>query len=322
MTRKPKKKTKPVDPDKFQVINKNYVIVRLNLDVVLYTEKEFYEIPEAVLFAYEKFLATCPADQVKWYATENMTHHKELTPRALNMLRDWLKPGAPKRDILHLEIKDGDIYGVAAGYSFWAMSNEEGSDGYGFDANLVRCTFPVTGEPGKAIDLLEFTIDLCNHFPFQSGHAGYVLETTSYDREASETAAWEIAMRHPGLDISNPITDSLAVMQEAIKGVNWLTILSNDFVDRLGGQATLRNNLPETIELLTVSGGVIIKAGSEPQVGDIEKGDLLPEYKTVYDVVSPLQESIIDRYGSLDLPGGGHREKTQAWLKRFEYNHE
>ena len=124
-------------------------------------------------------------------------------------------------------------------------------------------------------------------------------------------------MQHPGLDISNVITDSVALQQEAIKGVNWLTVLSEEFADRIGGRAALTEALPHPIEVIPVKAGLILKAGPEPGAGDLDSGDILPEYRAVYQIVSPLQEPLLGRYGSFTLPGGRHRELTQAWLERF-----
>jgi hypothetical protein len=124
-------------------------------------------------------------------------------------------------------------------------------------------------------------------------------------------------MQHPGLDISNPITDSLALRRDAIKGVNWLTILGSEFAGRLGGVDSLRKQLPDTVGILPVAGGVILQAGPAPRWGHINRGDILPNYRAVYRIVAPLQDPIVDRYTAFSLPGGDHREKTKAWLRRF-----
>jgi len=304
-------------PPEFTVLQGDVRIVSFCCDVVLYTENDLSSIRDAVLYIYEKFLAACPPGIPRWYATENMTRNKPCTPRALNMLRGWLKPGAPARKVINIQLTDGTRFDDASEYSFWVYGEEPGEMTYGVYANVIRCAFPGRWAVDMPEELLAFTVDVCEHFPFQSGHAGFVLEINEYYRGASHTAAWRLSVQHPGLDISNPITDSLALKRDAIKGVNWLTILGNDFATRLGGVDSLRQQLPDSVGILPVAGGVILQAGPAPRWGHINRGDILPDYRAVYKIVAPLQDPIVDRYTAFSLPGGDHRDKTKAWLRRF-----
>jgi len=306
-----------VDPRSFDVTEGELKIVSLTCDVVLYTSHDLSAISSEVVYVYERFLLACPPESLKWYSTENMSRHKTCTPRALNMLRGWLRPGAPHREIINIHLKDGVSYADAATYSFWVWGSEKGEARHGIDSNSIRCTFPVQWAVDKPGEFRDFAIDLCNHFPFQSGHGGYALETTHYRQEPGDIAAWKLSTQHPGLDIARPIVDRVALQREGIKGVNWLTMLCDEFVDRIGGATTLREQLPDSVRLIPVTGGLVFQAGQEPKAGHVNRNDRLPDYKAVYKVVAPLQQPIIDRYGALDLPGGDHREKTQAWLRRF-----
>jgi hypothetical protein len=314
----------PVDPEnssldlsRFTVTKRDVRVVSFCCDIVLYTNKDLCSEPDAVLYIYEKFLAACPPGVPRWFATENMTRHKPCTVRALNMLRGWLKPDAPPRKIVNIHLTDGLQLDDASEYSFWVYGEERGEMTYGQYANVIRCAFPGRWGLEDSDRYLAFVADACEHFPFQSGHGGLVLELSRYARSASHTAAWQLSMQHPGLDISNPITDAIAVGRDAIKGVNWLTILGSEFADRVGGSASLRSELPNSVRVILVNGGVILQAGPAPRWGHVNRRDLLPDYRAVYRIVSPLQEAIFDRYTAFSLPGGDHREKTKAWLRRF-----
>jgi hypothetical protein len=269
------------------------------------------------LHIYEKFLAACPPGVPRWYSTENMTRHKPCTPRALEMLRGWLKPGAPARKIINVHLTDGARFDDASEYSFWVYGEEPGESTYGAYANVIRCAFPARWAVEKPAELLAFAVDACEHLPFQSGHAGFVLETNEYQRQPSHTAAWRLSMQHPGLDIANFLTDALALQREAIKGVNWLTMLGADFAGHIGGVAAMRHKLPDAIGIIPAGEGVILRAGPAPRSGDVNREDRLPEYRAVYKLVAPLQDPIVQRYTAFSLPGGDHKEKTTAWLRRF-----
>jgi hypothetical protein len=245
--------TKPNDPPAaFTVMDGDVRIVSFCCDVALYTGTDLSTIPSSVLHIYEKFLTACPPDRLRWYSTENMTRHKPCTPRALDMLRGWLKPGAPARKVINIHLTDGERLDYASEYSFWVYGKEPGDLKHGVHANVIRCAFPGSWGVEKPGELLAFARDMCEHFPFQSGHAGLVLETSEYKRSQSHVAAWRLSMQHPGMDISNLVTDPVTLRREAIKGVNWLTILGAEFTDRVGGVEGLRQELPDSVGVLQV----------------------------------------------------------------------
>jgi hypothetical protein len=234
------------------------------------------------------------------------------------MLPGWLKQDAPARPILHLHLKDGDRYADAAGYSFWLWGNEPGEvSSYGRDSNVVRLSIPASRAEERFDTLVALLIDLATHFPFDSGHAGYSLETTQYKLEASHRAAFRLSMNHPGLDIANPITDSVALAQQAIKGVNWLTLLSNEMVSRIGGEQALQAATSSGVLIHALPNGLLLQAGAMPRADDGNDGAGLEPYRAIYRVLAPLQAPLLARYGAFDLPGGDHSAKTREWLTRL-----
>jgi hypothetical protein len=235
----------------------------------------------------------------------------------LNTLRGWLKPGAPHRDTISIEIRDGEHWYDTADYQFFLYGAEEGMRTRGVVANMLRMSFPPEWGIDKAGDSLELTRELCAGIPFQSGHAGFVFQTTEYDESESFTAAYKLAMRYRGFDIQNEIGDMVAVRQDGIKGVNWLTCLCSAYVERLEGERALRGSLPKGVEIVDVKGGLILKAGPAPIRGDVNRREDLSLYKAVYKAVEPLQKPTLDRYGAFSLHGGTASERTIAWHQRL-----
>jgi hypothetical protein len=298
-------------------VDEELTIVRLSFDIVLYTSEDFTNIPDAVLSFYRRALALAPPGALKWHATENMSKHKPVTPKVLDMLPQWLRPGAPERPIVHIYLKDGATYADAPGYSIWIWGNEPGEESsHGVDSNVLRCAIPAEAAKDRITELRDLVLELCREVPFDSGHAGYALETTRYRQEASDRAAFRASMRYPGLDIGNPIADSVALAQEAIKGVNWLTIVSHDMLKRIGGLKVIASKLPKEVIVHEVPRGAMFQAGPRPVAGDEATDDLAP-YRAVYKAFAELQQPLLERYRSFDLPGGTHREKTRAWLRRL-----
>ena len=66
-----------------------------------------------------------------------------------------------------------------------------------------------------------------------------------------------------------------------------MTILCDELAERIGGEASLRA-LGEGYPLRRYDGGYIIQAGPEPELGDRDEGDFLPQYGKVHDLLRSL----------------------------------
>lgn len=286
-------------------------LARLTFGIDLYTNSSFYDHPDAALAGLELFLNWCPADQVKFYATETMSAHKPVTKRVLAMLPTWLKPDATRKKWLALELKSGDAYQDAPDFKFhiWAVDASK-------QANLMSLAVPAAWGTDRPDDLLQSVHRLCAVFPFHSGLAGYALERSHYQMKDAETHAWQASMRHPGVDIVRVPEDARALGGGTVKGVGWLTLLGQDIVGQLGGVQALRRKLGSDIEVIEAKNGVIVKAGARPETGDINRADRLLLYVRVYDVVAPWIQAAAEQSVSFQLVHD-FAERTTAWYSRL-----
>ncbi|MET3231175.1 UNVERIFIED_ORG: hypothetical protein ABIC54_003371 [Burkholderia sp. 1263] len=104
-----------------------------------------------------------------------------------------------------------------------------------------------------------------------------------------------------------------------IKGVNWYTILGELFVDRLGGEAAIREalNRPD-IHIERIGSCLLIRAGDFPRLGAPEEG--LPEpYVFVNSVLRVLRDPGPDALHTYipDLPSADTKN-ARAWAARFD----
>jgi hypothetical protein len=305
--------------DNLDFVSDSIKQVSLTFGITLYTDKVFSSFPDGVLGCFHRFLELCPPDQLKYYQTENMSRHKPVTKRTLGMLATWLKPDAPPRKFIALELKNGDEYRSAPSFKFRILGGEKDSTAYNNHwANLISMTFPAEWGFNRSHDMLTLTQEMCDQVPYLSGHAGFTFECCPYAARLSQTYAWRRSMRHRGIDIYTGRKDTIAVGHNAIKGVGWLTIICDSFIEELGGQTRLTEAISDMCELINVPRGVIIKAGPEPAIGDISQNDDLPQYRTVYHAVKPLVEIAIARAPIFTLDVDDAREKTNAWYRRLE----
>jgi hypothetical protein len=134
--------------------------------------------------------------------------------------------------------------------------------------------------------------------------------TRSYEGESAETAFDFFPYLRPGAKVQN---------YGFIKGVNWLTLLGDVFVDRLGGEAVIRAILArDDIGIERVNQCLLIRAGSFPRLGAPEEGRLEP-YVYVNSVLRSLRNP---KRGALHtfIPDLPHADKkiSRLWVARFD----
>jgi len=303
-------------PQDLELLKDGVRLVSITFGITLYTNRLLSEISQSVLECYDKFFEICPKENLRFYGTENMRKHKPISKRTFNMLPTWLKPDAPAREYIYLNLKDGEKYQDAPEYKFSVCGSEKSSISYNKNANLISMAFPVWWGLEKGEEMLSFVKDLCSLFPYHSGHAGFSFECSEYSDMRSQTHAWEKSMRYRGIDISRIPQDARAVGRGAIKGVGWLTLLGNTFIAELGGLKKIRDQLSSEVEIIEVPDGVIFKAGPRPGFGDINNGEYLPLYREVHKVIASFVEVASEQSLSFSILMD-YVEKKKAWYRRF-----
>lgn len=155
--------------------------------------------------------------------------------------------------------------------------------------------------------------DLAERLPFRFGLAGYATQVDEGSANPNaDRACAEWLARFKAVDSMHVI-----VMQEyartKIKGVNWLTALDAGLTRDVGGAGKLRRALGEATVHELSKGGVVLRAGSRPLLGDRTKD----EDVTAYSKVDAALRTVRLRKGPV-LPGFMDEKETAAWLARYE----
>ncbi|WP_425532491.1 type VI immunity family protein [Agrobacterium cavarae] len=103
-----------------------------------------------------------------------------------------------------------------------------------------------------------------------------------------------------------------------IKSINWLTILSDKIVERLGGRQVLEAKLASSCPVFNFNGGVIVQAGDEPQLGDNNRRIVLDDYRRVSGALKMVRFEDY-KLGLIALPEPyDNMEETLSWIRRFD----
>lgn len=165
---------------------------------------------------------------------------------------------------------------------------------------------------------LRLILDTCALLHPQHGYAGLgiVLHVAEYGDGPIMEHAVALASRFRGLELDFAFRHSRDLTRaEATKGVNWLTILSDGWIDKLGGRAAVEDDLGPDIPIHPYDGGVVIQAGSHPRFGDVNRAEPMQEYEQVARVLKPIRAEEIQ---ALAPRHGFDRARTAQWLNRFD----
>ncbi|TFH85858.1 DUF3396 domain-containing protein [Billgrantia azerbaijanica] len=193
------------------------------------------------------------------------------------------------------------------------------------DFSYLYCQFPVDFFVERDQKLPELVRGWCDRLKPEQGHAGFWLGR-SFGYERSDEAVileYKFGQRFSGLQINKFTTHSLN-LHRGPKGVDWLTILSDQWLEQLGGLESVKAEMGE-LPVLDYEGGAVLRAGPMPQLGDNEDPEVdaaLADYRRVAAIIEPIR--IKDHPGIHPrLFGDVRHEKRfdaqeyQAWLARF-----
>jgi hypothetical protein len=125
--------------------------------------------------------------------------------------------------------------------------------------------------------------------------------------------AYAMARRFPGLELDDPTTHVL-YLKDGIKGGNWLTVLSEQWLDKLGGISVLSQKLGPEFQFYPYVDGAVIQAGPTPELGDVNRQLIPVRYRHLAQVLRPIRAPLHSGFHGFGLT----REKSEEWLARFD----
>jgi hypothetical protein len=291
---------------------KGIVFLRPCLDVSCYWAGSAFEHAGGIVHFYQRSLKVI-GKKLTLYRTETMSKARPLKKDSLGLIPFWFEQTKSRRDIYMLYLESSPKEGEVSDHAFALHAVEAKGEEVGF----VRLILPVDFIEKEKLSFIDLTKELVQELEFDSGHAGYSLNWNTSRRFADSAKAFmgTLRGRYPGLDLSHP-GNTKYIAGKGIKCVNWLTLINEDSVKRLGGKKKLAAALGKGVVVHEVPHGAIIQAGPTPQIGDVNRRETLPIYHQVGRVLAPLRSAAHPAF--LKVGPLVSQSASNEWLARFD----
>jgi len=189
----------------------------------------------------------------------------------------------------------------------------------------MKIHFPVDyvfANPQKFVDLVR---KWCNALAPAHGTAGLAVLTESGDEKQTNYANVPLLFQYPCLDFNDGGVTTLETDRggfERPRTSNWLTILDTSNVNKLGSVDKVRSALTTGMAAIDFDGGLIIKTGPLPVLGDEANGGIPEGYRTVARIIKPIVYQNYKWGLFYGLPNGlngyDDMQLTEQWFNRFD----
>lgn len=285
--------------------------------VALFTQGRYAAAAPGVEQALDRWLALVPETALEWAKVgASATHFKPYAPALLKRARAELSSkAASSRDLGAFELCGGENqFNPSHAFKFLgnATSPRPGETCY------VELRFP-SEFPGEiGFDrFAEFVRGLGEVLPYRAGYASPALSRGWENMKHVEEGASHIvplAFRHPGYDLFENDGTSSFMPGDKCRGARWLSLLGPLLVEQLGGPDALRAKLDPAISVEACGAGLMLRAGKEPEIGDVNRAQLTPLLRSVASALEPV--TYFEDWKSLGGLFKNDREQVLRWERR------
>ena len=284
---------------------KTYVVVRPGMGLAFYYSKPLHVMVDSIEKMLEGYLRFIPEGAI----TALGGAQSWGSFRRVRLQAQIKKLKNRRVDCTNIDLSSGPLLGSEGSYGWHLNGGNLCIPIYPNNTNVFYYEFPPDEiDRVGAEHLIEWAISIAEISPFESGHFGYSFNQLqrTWTSEA-DAFVGNLAMQYKGFDILEP--DLACYARGRVPNCSWLTFLGSELVARLGGEETIRSNLSSAVDIRRIKGGLLLRAGEFPLIGDTNLG-ALPE---VARLTKPLR--ITEKYVLLY---GAEEFYRDGWLHRFD----
>ncbi|WP_387468232.1 DUF3396 domain-containing protein [Photorhabdus sp. RM323S] len=292
-------------------------VSRLGISITLFFKQGYtLEKKQRILACYRRFREEFGShlrfhrhslEGLKKYSPENIAKVEEgILNQKKNQLSSWV-------------VSDAKNLYEAPHYLMRYLDSREISGDNGSSYLSLTLPWDYLKEQDGMARFMAWLDFLCEQLEPDSGDCGYclVLPRDYHDYFPLE---YQLAQRYPSLQVNSAVHTAVLQYGHSIRGINWITLLSKRFVNRLGGEHWIRKTLaryPDVV-ITPYSNGLMIRAGQYPDLTPLP-GNVPTSYFAINQLIRPIR--VIPREGhSLHFYGEGHFDdiSTLAWYARYD----
>ncbi|MCT8349282.1 DUF3396 domain-containing protein [Photorhabdus temperata] len=244
---------------------------------------------------------------LKKYSPENIAKVEEgILNRKKNQLSSWV-------------VSDAKNLYEAPRYLMRYLDSREISGDNGSSYLSLTLPWDYLKEQDGMTKFMAWLDFLCEQLEPDSGDCGYSL-VIPRDYHDYFPLEYQLAQRYPSLQVNSAVHTAVLQYGHSIRGINWITLLSKRFVNRLGGEIWIRKTLARypDVAISPYRNGLMIRAGQYPDLTPLP-GSVPASYFAINQLIRPIR--VIPREGhSLHFYGEGHFNSTStlAWYARYD----
>lgn len=282
------------------------------------------EARERVATISERFLQRW-GHRLKWILEPDTDRMERFGPGKGSEPRAWLLDHSDDEDYSLIYHSEVDAHGAGEYCLYISGVQRRPVMRFGF----LHITLPLLEFADGDGSLAEVLLDLCGVLKPFSGYGGVgIADSISYRTNYRfGPIVYHWGQRFPGLEVDYPVRHSIWLPEgregerDGIKGVNWLTVIGDRYLPELGGAEKVMSDLAALdsgFKVYPYDGGLIIQAGTRPQLGDGRIGRRPALYVKLARYLKPIR---VTRHPAFQRGGPDiefDQERSEAWLRRFD----
>lgn len=290
-------------------------LARDNIVIAFFRKCPFADMVDGAKYCVDQYLQMIPNDVLQWSIIgPSAGTHKPLTDKSLTRCLSMLTVATAKKKDVHFRLLGPEKYGSDYGLILDGMKMPS-NEGFLDQTNMIEMRFPreYLNEMGEDAFVAKVT-DLFEKLPCDSGYASVSL-CFGKESRLGKTGGYIIplALRSHGFDIPKNLSTGTS-LGDRCRGARWLTMLSDELIDELGGSDLLNKKLLDGVEIISTTHGILLRAGRSPEIGDVNRNQMTPLVASVAHAIEP-----VTYFGDASVRPlfGGDKEKQLRWERRF-----
>ncbi|MGL5309085.1 MAG: type VI immunity family protein, partial [Plesiomonas shigelloides] len=250
--------------------NNDVVVSRLGLSITLFFKQGYtLEKREKILACFSRFRAEF-GTHLRFH-THSFKGMKKYSPENIAKVEDSIR-NKGIHDYGGWEISDAKNMSEAPNCLMGYLDSGDDDDNENSYLSLVLPWFYLKETQGMA-RFNDWLTYLCQQLEPDSGDCGYCL-SMPFDFDDYCPLEYELAKRYPPLQVNANVFADAMQYTDSSRGVNWITILDNRYIKRLGGEDWVRQVLSRDPEIGVehYPGGLLIRAGQYPDLTPLTAG--------------------------------------------------